>query len=222
MLQTGGFFSTWRSPSFGLWTEEWTVRGELFAIGSPHFHPSLFSSPLQPDLKGIITLEDVIEELIGEEIIDETDVYVDVHRRIMVARAQLSYQRQSLSLDQASKKRPAFQRSASENLPHSPEQELTARDVFGQQLSIEAEMEVSSLYIVTGGTRLMLLPCRMTGLSRPLEVIQCPSTHSPPQSQRMSIQRASHWSLMSPVSLMKIQLLCFSPPMTCVTLLLCV
>ena len=42
-------------------------------------------------------MEDVIEELIGEEIIDETDLYVDVHRRISVARARVQFYRQSSS-----------------------------------------------------------------------------------------------------------------------------
>ncbi|KAJ1811639.1 hypothetical protein LPJ56_005762, partial [Coemansia sp. RSA 2599] len=36
---------------------------------------------------GILTLEDVIEELIQEEIIDETDEFVDIRRRIKVVRA---------------------------------------------------------------------------------------------------------------------------------------
>ena len=40
-------------------------------------------SPAEPQgALGVVTLEDVIEELIGEEIIDESDVFVDVHKAI--------------------------------------------------------------------------------------------------------------------------------------------
>ncbi|KAI7834040.1 hypothetical protein BX661DRAFT_176515 [Kickxella alabastrina] len=40
---------------------------------------------------GIITLEDVIEELIQEEIIDETDEFIDMRRRIRVVRAATAH-----------------------------------------------------------------------------------------------------------------------------------
>ncbi|ORX53519.1 hypothetical protein DM01DRAFT_1322440 [Hesseltinella vesiculosa] len=40
----------------------------------------------QGPVLGVISLEDVIEELIGEEIVDETDVYIDMHTKVKVHR----------------------------------------------------------------------------------------------------------------------------------------
>lgn len=73
-------------------------------------------------------MEDVIEELIGEEILDETDIYVDVHKRIAVARARVQLHRNRTSLPEGERQQSRNRKRSLRrynSVPESPGREVS-------------------------------------------------------------------------------------------------
>lgn len=54
-----------------------------FQEGKAHMCVVSKDPGVSSEVLGVVTLEDVIEELIGEEIVDESDVFVNIHQRII-------------------------------------------------------------------------------------------------------------------------------------------
>lgn len=68
-------------PETGYYTSCLNILN-YFQEGKSHMVVVSDTPGLDTGARGVVTLEDVIEELIGEEIVDESDVYVDVDRNI--------------------------------------------------------------------------------------------------------------------------------------------
>src|SRR5271170_3139691 len=115
---------------------------------------------------GVVTLEDVIEELIGEEIVDETDVFVDVSRHLKrknptAAFAQHSFHRissrQALAGERHKHSRPGSNTSALHSTGVMKPLNKAAEPIpsTSTKVTIKPGTEVRNAHIVTSQERLL-------------------------------------------------------------------